>query len=122
MISEIDPLVMPFDKLIVTTSKREYREVMRDWGAEPAVLSNCFGNTSTVDGEGCVVWISKKVKGSDLCGLAAHEAVHAAMDLLAMIGENSPADEELAYMVQTITVGILDACTGAKADSEGSHV
>lgn len=122
MISEIDPLVMPFDKLIVTTSKREYRKSMRNWGAEPARLSNCYGNTSTVGGKGCVVWISKRVKGSDLCGLAAHEAVHAAIDLLAMIGENSPADEELAYMVQTITVGILDVCAGAKVDSEGSSV
>lgn len=43
---------------------------------------------------------------------AAHEATHAACDLLDMIGEAEPAHEELAYMVQSMTVGIILACEG----------
>lgn len=30
-----------------------------------------------------------------------------------MIGEDEPAAEELAYMVQSITTGIIIACEGA---------
>ena len=31
-------------------------------------------------------------------------------DMLAVIGEDTPAAEELAYMVQSITAGIIIAC------------
>lgn len=85
MATEINPLIIPFDSLLVTRSKREYRETVRGWGEEPC----------------------------DLYGLAAHEATHAACDMLDMIGEDEPAAEELAYMVQSITTGIIIACEGA---------
>lgn len=42
----------------------------------------------------------------------AIEAAHAACDMLASIGEDTPAAEELAYMVQSITAGIIIACEG----------
>ncbi len=51
-------------------------------------------------------------EGPDLYALAAHEATHAACDMLASIGEDTPAAEELAYMVQSITAGIIIACEG----------
>ena len=35
MATEIEPLIMPFDPLWVTTSKREYREAVRRMGEEP---------------------------------------------------------------------------------------
>ena len=35
MATEIEPLIMPFNPLWVTTSKREYREAVRRMGEEP---------------------------------------------------------------------------------------
>lgn len=43
MATEIEPLIMPFDPLWVTTSKREYREAVRRMGEEP-------GDTKGKDG------------------------------------------------------------------------
>lgn len=94
----------------MTRSKREYREIVRGWGEKPPVLEGIDGVTTAVRGKGCVIWVSKKIKGHDLYGLAAHEATHAACDILDMIGEDEPAAEELAYMVQSITTGIIIAC------------
>lgn len=113
MATEINPLIIPFDSLLVTRSKREYRETVRGWGEEPFELEDLDGVTTAVRGKGCVIWVSKKIKGHDLYGLAAHEATHAACDMLDMIGEDEPAPEELAYMVQSITTGIIIACEGA---------
>ena len=113
MATEINPLIIPFDSLLVTRSKREYRETVRGWGEEPFELEGIDGVTTAVRGKGCVIWISKKIKGHDLYGLAAHEATHAACDMLDMIGEDEPASEELAYMVQSITAGIIIACGGS---------
>ena len=48
----------------------------------------------------------------ELCALGADEAVHAACDRVGGIGEEEPGSEELAYMVQTITAGIIIACEG----------
>lgn len=112
MATEIEPLIMPFDPLWVTTSKREYREAVRRMGEEPGDTKGKDGLTSCIPGKGCVIWISRKVKASDLYALAAHEATHAARDMLASIGEDTPAAEELAYMVQSITAGIIIACEG----------
>lgn len=110
MATEIDPLTIPFDPLWVTTSKREYREAVRRMGEEPGDTEGKDGLTSHVPGKGCVIWISRKVKAPELYALAAHEAVHAACDMLASVGEEEPAAEELAYMVQSITAGIIIAC------------
>ena len=106
MATEIEPLIMPFDPLWVTTSKREYREAVRRMGEEPGDTKGKDGLTSCIPGKGCVIWISRKVKAPDLYALAAHEATHAS------IGEDTPAAEELAYMVQSITAGIIIACEG----------
>ncbi len=95
MATEIEPLIMPFDPLWVTTSKREYREAVRWMGEEPGDTKGNDGLTSCIPGKGCVVWISRKVKAPDLYALAA---------------------EELAYMVQTITAGIIIACGGSDGD------
>lgn len=81
MATEINPLIIPFDSLLVTRSKREYRETVRGWGEEPCELEGLDGVTAAVRGKGCVIWVSKKLKGCDLYGLAAHEATHAACDI-----------------------------------------
>ncbi len=112
MATEIEPLVIPFDPLWVTTSKREYREAVRRMGEEPGDPEGKDGLTTCVPGKGCVIWVSRKVKAPELYALAAHEAVHAACDMLGGIGEEEPGSEELAYMVQTITAGIIIACEG----------
>lgn len=78
MATEIEPLIMPFDPLWVTTSKREYREAVRRMGEEPGDTKGKDGLTSCIPGKGCVIWISRKVKAPDLYALAAHEATHAA--------------------------------------------
>lgn len=116
MATEIEPLIMPFNPLWVTTSKREYREAVRRMGEELGDTKGKDGLTSCIPGKGCVVWISRKVKAPDLYALAAHEATHAACDMLASIGEDTPAAEELAYIVQTITAGIIIACGGSDGD------
>ena len=103
MATEIDPLTIPFDPLWVTTSKREYREAVRRMGEEPGDTEGKDGLTSHVPGKGCVIWISRKVKAPKLYALAA-------CDMLASVGEEEPAAEELAYMVQSITAGIIIAC------------
>ena len=81
MATEIEPLIMPFDPLWVTTSKREYREAVRRMGEEPGDTKGKDGLTSCIPGKGCVIWISRKVKAPDLYALAAHEATHAACDM-----------------------------------------
>ena len=86
MATEIEPLIMPFDPLWVTTSKGEYREAVRRMGEEPGDTKGKDGLTSCIPGKGCVIWISRKVKAPDLYALAAHEATHAACDMLASIG------------------------------------
>lgn len=73
MATEIEPLIMPFDPLWVTTSKREYREAVRRMGEEPGDTKGKDGLTSCIPGKGCVIWISRKVKAPDLYALAAHE-------------------------------------------------
>lgn len=110
MAKKIKPLVIPFDDLLVTRSKREYRDTVREWGAQPPDIGGADGMTTYVPGRGCIIWVSKKLGGVDLYGIAAHEASHAAQDMLHMIGEHEPASEEFAYMVQSIAVGIVLAC------------
>lgn len=110
MAKKINPLVIPFDDLLVTRSKREYRETVSKWGVQPPDIGGADGMTTYVPGRGCIIWISRKLGGIDLCGVAAHEASHATQDMLHMIGEHESASEEFAYMVQSITVGIILAC------------
>ena len=66
MATEIEPLIMPFDPLWVTTSKREYREAVRRMGEEPGDPEGKDGLTTCVLGKGCVIWISRKVKAPEL--------------------------------------------------------
>lgn len=47
--------------------------------------------------------------------LAAHEAVHCALAWAESMGEDTPGDEELAYMVQCCMLAILD---GARQEAE----
>lgn len=112
MAKKIKLLVIPFDDLLVTRSKREYRDTVRKWGEQPPSIGGADGMTTYVPGKGCVIWVSKKLRGIDLFGIAAHEASHATQDMLHMIGEHEPASEEFAYMVQSIAVGIMLACEG----------
>ena len=110
MISKINPLIIPFDELFVTNSKREYKELLTSWGVTSTDLKGLSGHTTTVRGKGCAIWISKKLKGTVLYGVASHEATHAMLNLLELIGENNPGSEEMAYMVQSITTGIILVC------------
>ena len=68
MATEIEPLIMPFNPLWVTTSKREYREAVRRMGEEPGDTKGKDGLTSCIPGKGCVVWISRKVNARVLEG------------------------------------------------------
>lgn len=90
---EINPFIIPFPVTIVT-DEAEFAECVKGLGAEPRV----------------VVWVDKGLELGALVGAAAHEATHAALDLLAMIGEDDPGCEIMAYMVQSIAVGIFVAC------------
>ena len=67
-------------------------------------------NHGGVRDKGVVVWVDKGLELGALVGAAAHEATHAALDLLSMIGEDDPGCEIMAYMVQSIAVGIFIAC------------
>lgn len=55
MATEINPLIIPFDSLLVTRSKREYRETVRGWGEELFELEGLDGVTTAVRGKGALV-------------------------------------------------------------------
>ena len=117
MSCEINPFIIPFPVTIVT-DEAEFAECVKSLGAEPPSIEG-DAITVAVRDKGVVVWIDKGLELGALVGAAAHEATHAAFDLLAMIGEEDPGCEIMAYMVQSIAVGIFVAChrTTDSADS-----
>lgn len=106
--SEINPFIIPFPVTIVT-DEAEFAECVKGLGAEPPSIEG-DAITVAVRDKGVVVWVDKGLELGALVGAAAHEATHAALDLLAMIGEEDPGCEIMAYMVQSIAVGIFVAC------------
>lgn len=117
MSCEINPFITPFPVTIVT-DEAEFAECVKGLGAEPPSIEG-DAITVAVRDKGVVVWVDKGLELGALVGAAAHEATHAALDLLAMIGEEDPGCEIMAYMVQSIAVGIFVAChrTTDSADS-----
>lgn len=117
MSCEINPFIIPFPVTIVT-DEAEFAECVKGLGAEPPSIEG-DAITVAVRDKGVVVWVDKGLELGALVGAAAHEATHAALDLLAMIGEEDPGCEIMAYMVQSIAVGIFVAChrTTDSADS-----
>lgn len=109
MAIEINPFITPYS-VTVAIDGAEYRECVRDLGIEPPSIEGCDGKTVAVRDKGVVVWVDKGLELGALVGAAAHEATHAALDLLSMIGEEDPGCEIMAYMVQSIAVGIFVAC------------
>ena len=108
MSCEINPIIIPFPVTIVT-DEAEYVECAKGLGIEPPSIDG-DAITVAVRGKGVVVWVDNGLEPGALAGVAAHEATHAALDLLDMIGEESPGREIMAYMVQSIAVGIFVAC------------
>lgn len=109
MAIEINPLIFPYP-VTVAIDGAEYRECVRGLGIDPPSIEECDGKTVAVRGEGVVVWVDRGLKRGALFGVATHEATHAALDLLDMMGEENPGHEILSYMVQSIASGILIAC------------
>lgn len=105
---EINPFIIPFPVTIVT-DEAEFAECVKSLGAEPPSIEG-DAITVAVRDKGVVVWVDKGLELGALVGAAAHEATHAALDLLSMIGEEDPGCEIMAYMVQSIAVGIFIAC------------
>lgn len=105
---EINPFIIPFPVTIVT-DEAEFAECVKGLGAEPPSIDG-DAITVAVRDKGVVVWVDKGLELGALVGAAAHEATHAALDLLSMIGEEDPGCEIMAYMVQSIAVGIFVAC------------
>lgn len=117
MSCEINPFIIPFPVTIVT-DEAEFAECVKSLGAEPPSIEG-DAITVAVRDKGVVVWADKGLELGALVGAAAHEATHAALDLLSIIGEEDPGCEIMAYMVQSIAVGIFVACrrTTDSADS-----
>lgn len=117
MSCEINPFIIPFPVTIVT-DEAEFAECVKSLGAEPPSIEG-DAITVAVRDKGVVVWVDKGLELGALVGAAAHEATHAALDLLSIIGEEDPGCEIMAYMVQSIAVGIFVAChrTTDSADS-----
>ncbi len=109
MAIEISPFIIPFP-VTVARDEAEFREHVRSLGIEPPSIEEGGGMTVAVRDKGIVVWVDRSLKLGALCGVSAHEATHVALDLLDMIGEESPGREILAYMVQSVASGILIAC------------
>ena len=101
---EINPFIIPFPVTIVT-DEAEFAECVKSLGAEPPSIEG-DAITVAVRDKGVVVWVDKGLELGALVGAAAH----AALDLLSMIGEDDPGCEIMAYMVQSIAVGIFIAC------------
>lgn len=114
MSCEINPFIIPFPVTIVT-DEAEFAECVKSLGVEPPSIEG-DAITVAVRDKGVVVWIDKGLELGALVGAAAHEATHAALDLLSMIGEEDPGCEIMAYMVQSIAVGIFVACRNTEVE------
>lgn len=55
----------------------------------------------------CIVLTIPSKKTSSYYALLVHEAVHCAQFIFENIGENDPASEEQAYMIQAISQGLF---------------
>lgn len=65
MATEINPLIIPFDSLLVTRSKREYRETVRGWGEEPFELEGLDGVVQVP-----LCYLAKSLENMSLCHAA----------------------------------------------------
>lgn len=78
------------------TDEAEFAECVKSLGAEPPSIEG-DAITVAVRDKGVVVWVDKGLELGALVGAAAHEATHAALDLLSMIGEDDPGCEMTAW-------------------------
>ena len=71
---------------------------------------NVDAMTTYSDGEAAVLLVRRK--GATLCedaSILAHEACHVAMEHMRWLGDDTWGDEALAYAVQAVTLGLMEA-------------
>ena len=113
---------MPSFHIRVAVGRKRAVKIGRAMGMGNVSVSSDASATYEEGGGTALVYVSKRAArdgGDQLAALAAHEAVHCADAWCASIGEDSPASEEYAYMVQACALTIL---AGVRAELErGAH-
>lgn len=99
--------ILPELRIRLTHSLKKYRKVVIKHDPEyEAAGERADAETTFIDGEGAIiVYMTPNIDhtAAQDAALLAHEAVHAALFYFAMIGEEEPGEEEIAYMVENIT-------------------
>lgn len=99
--------ILPELHIRLTHSFKKYRKVVRKHDPEwDAPAERADAETTFIDDEGAIlVYMKPSIDhtAAQDAALLAHEAVHAALFYLSMIGEEEPGEEEIAYMVENVT-------------------
>jgi hypothetical protein len=89
-------------------SKRKMQEALAKEGLFPSLDSDFLTfSVETDSGMASFVLIGRKDRSPETLGVIAHEAVHVAQAYFDGISEDSPADEEMAYVTQAAATEIL---------------
>jgi len=101
-------LPMPEIRLYHDTEKA-LRYLAKSGATEEALPYADAQTWLTVDGRRAVVLFSKPTGDTATdAALMAHEATHIALFALDAIGEEEPAEEELCYVVQAVTLALCE--------------
>lgn len=98
-------------------SLKKYRRFMRRYGVDstPRYPDECNAFTSALTRkDGFIAIVVDYFDGptSQRHALYAHEATHVVQRFLSFIGEDSPGDEEEAYLVQGVTLALIEMGEG----------
>lgn len=98
-------------------SLKKYRRFMRRHGVDstPRYPDECDAFTSVITRKGGFIAIVVDYfegSTSQRHALYAHEATHVVQRFLSFIGEDSPGDEEEAYLVQGVTLTLIEMGEG----------
>jgi hypothetical protein len=99
-------LMMPEVRLF-HSRKKFVRYYKRHYGEKPE-LFDTEGQMTYRDGEALVLMTYVGREDSEL-GLLVHEAYHAAVAHMALLGEDEAGEETMAYLIQSISHGLFDA-------------
>lgn len=129
-------LVLPAPKLYVTFGDEQQRKALEHEGidCQPVEFGNRFGVTRLYESSNIrdvpVVIVSfrefyepsDEISSTEIVSLFAHEAVHVAQLWCDTLGEDNPAEEEMAYMTQVAMYAILREYDNQAHLKGGEHV
>ena len=101
---------LPMPKLRLFHSRKKAAKYMRRHGEDTEPLPMADAQTWMNDAryEAVVLFESSSGDMTNDAALMAHEATHIALWALDTIGEDKPAEEELCYIVEAVTLALCD--------------